>query len=83
MVRAWTTVTGDGWLTRLGYKDSKGGSSLLLAGVIALTSNVMVGPRLGYFIQSKGSGAMNNTLKNKIIMRTLNTRSDKIGNNSA
>lgn len=68
---AW--IKGDGWLERLGFKDSTGASVVYMCGgVCGFVGNLMLGPRFSIF--SKKS---NNVKKNSYQMQRLIERKQR------
>jgi ammonia channel protein AmtB len=53
-VLAW--INGDGWLSRLGFKETGLGSAvLLIGGTSGFVCNVMLGSRYGMFFKQKSA----------------------------
>ena len=65
---AW--IKGDGWLQRLGFKDSTGASVVYMCGgVCGFVGNLMLGPRFSIFSKTASGVKKNSYQMQKIIER--------------
>ena len=65
---AW--IKGDGWLERLGFKDSTGSSVVYMCGgVCGFVGNLMIGPRFAIFSKKSGNVKKNSYQMQKLIER--------------